>query len=206
MDKHELLKLYDLDLEELVSIAGKITNENFRQKEIEVCSIISAKTGKCFENCKYCFQSIHNHADIICHPLLDVEVVRQAAMKAKDSGAARFCILTSGRSESGDDFKKIPYSPEGKNAFYEMLKEGQNVAIADSVNIEEKHLRRITEMTQEGHVFFNYPSSTLQDVKKHKPLEIDYIQGAIIRKGKKYNIKTPMNELVWSLLKIKEQG
>lgn len=107
MDKHELLKLYDLDLEELVSIAGKITNENFRQKEIEVCSIISAKTGKCFENCKYCSQSIYNHADIICHPLLDVEVVRQAAMKAKDSGATRFCIVTSGRSESGDDFKKI---------------------------------------------------------------------------------------------------
>ena len=106
----------------------------------------------------------------------------------------------------GDDFKKIPYSKEGKNAFYEMLKEGQKVAWADGVNIEEKHLQKIMEMTQEGNVFFNYPSSTLQDVKKHKPLEIDYIQGAIIRKGKEYNIETPMNELVWSLLKIKDQG
>ena len=106
----------------------------------------------------------------------------------------------------GDDFKKIPYSKEGKKAFYEMLKEGQKVALADGVNIEEKHLQKIMEMTQEGNVFFNYPSSTLQDVQKHKPLEIDYIQGAIIRKGKEYNIETPMNELVWSLLKIKEQG
>ena len=105
----------------------------------------------------------------------------------------------------GDDFKKIPYSQEGKNGFYKMLKEGQKVAIADGVNIEEKHLQKIMEMTQEGNVFFNYPSSTLQDIKKHKPLEIDYIQGAIIRKGKKYNIETPMNNLVWSLLKIKEQ-
>ncbi|MBR6163589.1 2-dehydropantoate 2-reductase [bacterium] len=106
----------------------------------------------------------------------------------------------------GDDFKKIPFSVAGKTAFYEMLKEGQRVANADGVNIEEKHLQKITEMTEEGNVFFNYPSSTLQDVKKHKPLEIDYIQGAIIRKGKKYNIETPMNELIWSLLKIKEQG
>ena len=51
MHKHELLKLYDMDLEELISKAEKITNENFPKKEIEVCSIISAKTGKCGENC-----------------------------------------------------------------------------------------------------------------------------------------------------------
>ena len=105
----------------------------------------------------------------------------------------------------GDDFKKIPFSEEGKNAFWEMLKEGQKVAIADGVKIEDKHLQKIMEMTQEGNVFFNYPSSTLQDIKKQKPLEIDYIQGAIIRKGKQYNIETPMNNLIWSLLKIKEK-
>ena len=106
-NREKLLKLYDVDLEELISIAEKITNENFKQKEIEVCSIISAKTGKCSENCKYCSQSIHNHADIVCHPLLEVEEVRQAALRAKENGATRFCIVTSGRSESGEDFKKI---------------------------------------------------------------------------------------------------
>lgn len=107
MNKQELLKLYDLDLKELISKAEKITNENFPQKEIEVCSIISAKTGKCSENCKYCSQSIHNHADILCHPLLKVEEVKQAALKAKENGATRFCIVTSGKSESSKDFTKI---------------------------------------------------------------------------------------------------
>ncbi len=106
MGREELLKLYDLDLEELVSIAERITKKN-ASKEIEVCSIISAKTGKCGENCKYCSQSIHSHTNIICHPLLEVDEVKQAAIKAKEHGATRFCIVTSGRSESGDDFKKI---------------------------------------------------------------------------------------------------
>ena len=106
MNKKELLKLYDLNLEELILQAEKTTKENF-QKDIEVCSIISAKTGKCSENCKYCSQSIHNHADIVCHPLLEVEEVKNAALKAKENGATRFCIVTSGRSESGEDFKKI---------------------------------------------------------------------------------------------------
>ena len=104
--KEELLELYSADLNELVAKAEKITKENFKN-EIEVCSIISAKTGKCSENCKYCAQSIHNHTDIVCHPLLEVEEVYKAALKAKENGATRFCIVTSGRNESGEDFKKI---------------------------------------------------------------------------------------------------
>ena len=107
MDKQELLKLYDSDIEKLIELAEKITKDNFPKKEIEVCSIISAKTGKCSENCKYCSQSIHNHADIFCHPLLEVEEVKQSALRAKENGATRFCIVTSGRSESGKDFEKI---------------------------------------------------------------------------------------------------
>lgn len=106
MNKEELLKLYDMDLEELISKAEIVTKEHFKN-EVEVCSIISARTGKCGENCKYCSQSIHNHAEIACHPLMEVEEVRQAAIKAKENGASRFCIVTSGRSEGGDDFGKI---------------------------------------------------------------------------------------------------
>ncbi|MDD7473953.1 MAG: biotin synthase BioB [Bdellovibrionota bacterium] len=107
MNKEELSKLYDMDLNKLVSMAENITKENFPNKDIEVCSIISAKTGKCGENCKYCSQSIHNHTNIVCHPLLSVEEVKNAALKAKENGATRFCIVTSGRSESGEDFEKI---------------------------------------------------------------------------------------------------
>lgn len=103
MNKDELLKLYDLDLEELIAMVEKLPFN----REIEVCSIISAKTGKCGENCKYCSQSIHNHAEIHCHPLLEVEEVKRAALKAKENGATRFCIVTSGRGESGKDFEKI---------------------------------------------------------------------------------------------------
>lgn len=106
MNREELLKLYDINLDELIEKAEKITKENFNN-EVEVCSIISARTGKCSENCKYCSQSSHNHADIVCHPLLSVEEVYKSAIKAKENGATRFCIVTSGRSEQGDDFDKI---------------------------------------------------------------------------------------------------
>lgn len=154
MDKQELLKLYDLDLEELVSYSEKITRENFSKKEIEVCSIISAKTGKCSENCKYCSQSIHNHTNIICHPLLEVDAVRQAALKAKENGATRFCIVTSGRSESGKDFEKI----------LEMIKA---VASIDGIHccaslglLNEEQIKQIKEAGVER---FNHNINTSKD-------------------------------------------
>ena len=106
MNKQELLKLYDMDLNELVEMAEQVTKSNFTN-EVEVCSIISAKTGKCGENCKYCSQSIHNHAEIKCHPLLDVEDVKSSAPRAKENGASRFCFVTPGRRAPGRGFEKL---------------------------------------------------------------------------------------------------
>lgn len=106
LTKEDLLKLYEKPLDELIEISNKITKENFHNT-VEACSIISAKTGACQENCKYCSQSKHNHAEIECHPLLDVETVKKAAESAKENGATRFCIVTSGRVPTGKDFEKI---------------------------------------------------------------------------------------------------
>lgn len=104
--KEDFLKLYDTPLEELLKIAREITHETF-SNEVEACSIISAKTGACSENCKYCAQSSHNHAEIECHPILDVETVKKAAYSAKENGASRFAIVTSGRRPSTKDFEII---------------------------------------------------------------------------------------------------
>lgn len=104
--KEDFLKLYDTPLEELLKIAREITHETF-SNEVEACSIISAKTGACSENCKYCAQSSHNHAEIECHPILDVETVKKAAYSAKENGASRFAIVTSGRRPSAKDFEII---------------------------------------------------------------------------------------------------
>lgn len=104
--KEDFLKLYDKPLDELIKISRQITDDNFGN-EVEACSIISARTGACGENCKYCAQSSHNHAEIECHPLLDVETVKKAALSAKENGATRFGIVTSGRRPSDKDFEVI---------------------------------------------------------------------------------------------------
>lgn len=103
---NELLNLYEMPLADLIEMSAKVTQDNFK-KEVEFCSIISAKTGKCKENCKYCSQSAHNKAKIHIHPLLSVEEVKNAALDSKNNGATRFCVVTSGTAPEEEDFPKL---------------------------------------------------------------------------------------------------
>lgn len=102
----EYLALYEKPVEELVEMAHKVTNKNFNKK-VEFCSIISAKTGACSEDCKYCSQSAHNHASIDIHPMLSPDEVKKVALSAKENGATRFGIVTSGRKLSKKDFEIV---------------------------------------------------------------------------------------------------
>lgn len=102
MDKNELLNLYNSNLDELLEAASKYTSPN-----IEFCSIINARNGKCSQNCKYCAQSSHYNTDINSFPLVDCETVKKAAYDAKQNGANYFSIVTSGKTPDESDFEKI---------------------------------------------------------------------------------------------------
>jgi len=104
--KEELLELYNLPVNELITLSSKITKENFSNK-VEFCSIISAKTGKCSENCKYCAQSSHYRINIENHPLLNLEEIRKSAIDARNNGASKFGIVTSGKVPDKEDFEQI---------------------------------------------------------------------------------------------------
>ena len=103
---NNLLNLYELPLEELIEKAAEVTKQNF-DNSIEFCSIISAKTGKCSENCRYCAQSSHHRTNIETHPLVTVEDVIKSALSAKENGANRFAIVTSGKTPDENDFPQM---------------------------------------------------------------------------------------------------
>ena len=101
--KEELFNLYNLPLDELLAEAKKYTF-----KEFEFCSLISARTGKCSQNCKYCAQSTHYNTDIQTHPLVSVDEVKKAAEESKKNGAINFAIVTSGKTpDEAKDFDEL---------------------------------------------------------------------------------------------------
>lgn len=102
LDKQELLRLYNLDLDELLEMSSKYIKE-----DVEFCSLINARNGKCSQNCKYCAQSSHYRTHIESYPLVEIDEVRKTALDAKAHNASRFAIVTSGKTPDESDFNKM---------------------------------------------------------------------------------------------------
>lgn len=102
LDKEELLDLYNTDLETLLELSSR-----YMSKNIEFCSLVNARSGKCSQNCKYCAQSSHYRTDIETYPLIDKEEVLKAAKEAKEYGVNHFAIVTSGKDPEEENFDKI---------------------------------------------------------------------------------------------------
>ncbi len=99
LTKQELLDLYNSDLNELLNESKK-----YLKDEVEFCSIINARNGKCSQNCRYCAQSSHYNTEIESYPLMDVETVVNAAKDSVKNGADRVAIVTSGKTPDESDF------------------------------------------------------------------------------------------------------
>ncbi len=102
-----LAALKGTDLWDLFAAANRV-RERFRGRKIDVCSIVNAKSGACTEDCVYCAQSTHYATDAPVYPLISPDRIETAAESARNNGASRFCIVTSGRGiESQEDLENI---------------------------------------------------------------------------------------------------
>jgi biotin synthase len=106
MNRQEIDSLLRLSLPELVAMANKI-RQDCVGSTIELCSIMNAKSGSCAQNCKFCAQSSHHATDVSTYPLKKKEEMLDAARRAKEIGAHRFDIVTSGNTLSEDEIKII---------------------------------------------------------------------------------------------------
>ena len=101
-----LVQAEGAELFELFSQANRI-REAKRPPVVDLCSIVSAKTGACPEDCTYCAQSKTSMAEISKHRLVGRKYVVERARAAKEWGARRFCIVTSGKAPTAHELEKI---------------------------------------------------------------------------------------------------
>jgi len=95
MKAEEINCLLNKPLLELIAFADKIRRDSIGSK-FELCNIINAKSGLCSEDCKFCAQSSRHSADISIYPLKKKNQIVKAAQQAKEIGAGKFGIVTSG--------------------------------------------------------------------------------------------------------------
>ena len=107
-------ELYEQALPELLFQSQSIHREFHDPCEVQVCSLLSIKTGGCAEDCAYCPQSAHYETGVEREPLMAVDKVLDAAKEASENGASRFCMGAAWREVSdGEDFEKILRMVEG---------------------------------------------------------------------------------------------
>jgi biotin synthase len=84
--------LYDRPLLVLVDEARAVHRAHHKENEVQLCTLLSVKTGGCSEDCAYCPQSAHYETKVEPEKILDVAEVVRRATKAKELGSTRFCM------------------------------------------------------------------------------------------------------------------
>ena len=104
----EVRAIHDLPLLDLVHRAQTVHREHFGDNRVQLCSLLSVKTGGCPEDCAYCPQAARYHTDVQAEPLMEVDDVLAAAHKAREAGATRFCMGAAWREvKDGQQFDRV---------------------------------------------------------------------------------------------------
>jgi len=88
----EVRAMHDLPLLELVYRAQSVHREAFGEPRVQLCSLLSIKTGGCPEDCAYCPQAARYRTGVRAERMLSVGEVAAAARAARQAGATRFCM------------------------------------------------------------------------------------------------------------------
>jgi biotin synthase len=87
-----LQEIYHLPFFDLIQKSRAVYQDHWKEDSVQLCTLLSIKTGGCSEDCSYCAQSSHYSTDLETQKLMSLESVMDAAHKAKANGSSRFCM------------------------------------------------------------------------------------------------------------------
>ena len=107
--RDEIAALFALPFPRLIRLAQAAHAAHWSDAEIQLCTLLSIKTGGCKEDCGYCPQSAHYATSVDAHGLLDLDAIKSAAQAARAGGSTRFCMGAAWRSppKQGPQFERV---------------------------------------------------------------------------------------------------
>src|SRR5687768_15224083 len=113
----EIKEIYNTPLLDLVFRAATVHRQHNETGEVQVCTLLSIKTGGCSEDCAYCPQAARYHTDVKVHALMKQEEVMEYAAKARAAGSTRFCMGAAWREvRDNRDFDRVLEMVKGVNS------------------------------------------------------------------------------------------
>lgn len=205
--REEVSEIYNSPIFDLMYRAATVHRHFQDAQEVQVCTLLSVKTGGCPEDCAYCPQAARYHTEVKVHKLLPVEEVLQKAAEAKAAGSTRFCMGAAWREvRDNKDFDKVLEMVKGVNKMQmevcctlgmlspeqaAKLKEAGLYAYNHNLDTSEDHYDKIITTR-------NYKDrlDTLENVRQAK---ISVCSGGIIGLGESENDRIGMLQTLATL-------
>lgn len=106
--REEIAEIYNSPVLELMYRAATVHRQYNDPSEVQVCTLLSVKTGGCPEDCSYCPQAARYHTDVKVQKLMETKDVLDAAKQAQESGSTRFCMGAAWREvRDNKDFDRV---------------------------------------------------------------------------------------------------
>jgi biotin synthase len=148
----ELQALHDLPFFDLLKKAREVHEANFSDGKIQLCTLLSIKTGGCSEDCAYCTQSARYDTDLQSQRLLSKEVVMESARAARANGSTRFCMGAAWRGVRG--------GTERFNQVVDIVKEVSSLGMEVCVTLGELGPNEAVVLKEAGVTAYNHNLDT----------------------------------------------
>jgi biotin synthase len=145
-----ITELFNLPFNELMFQAQSAHRQHHNNAEIELCVLLSIKTGSCPEDCKYCPQSGHYKTEIEKEKLLDIDTVITQAKAAKEAGAKRYCMGAAWRNPPKKQMPKV----------VEMIKEVKALGLETCMTLGMLNKNQSKELKDAGLDYYNHNLDT----------------------------------------------
>lgn len=198
--REEITEIYNTPIMDLVYRAATVHRAYHDPNEVQVCTLLSVKTGGCPEDCAYCPQAARYHTDVKVHKLMEVDEVLDSAKAAKENGSTRFCMGAAWREvRDNRDFDKVLEMVKGVNGMgmevcctlgmlseeqAEKLKDAGLYAYNHNLDTSEEHYEEIISTRT-----YDDRLDTLNNVRKAK---ISVCSGGIIGMGESHEDRVGM--------------
>jgi len=198
--KEEISEIYNSPVLNLMYRAATVHREFHDPQEVQVCTLLSIKTGGCPEDCSYCPQAARYHTGVKVEKLMEVSEVLNSALKAKESGSTRFCMGAAWREvRDNKDFDKVLDMVKGVSTMgmevcctlgmltpeqAEKLKNAGLYAYNHNLDTSEEHYDKIISTRT-----YDDRLETLDNVRKAK---ISVCSGGIIGMGESHGDRVGM--------------
>ena len=151
--REEIQQLYEQPFLDLVFEAQRVHRQQFAANTVQVSNLLSIKTGKCPEDCKYCSQSAHYDSQLEAEKRIAVDKVIQEAKEALASGSSRFCMGAAWRNPHERD---MPY-------VLEMVREVKALGLETCMTLGMLNQSQAERLKDAGLDYYNHNLDTSRE-------------------------------------------